>query len=326
MKPATNGAIRFLGPPCEHRSVRGALLTAVLAAALTLAGCASSLPEEAREVGPVVESVMGQESGPQSLTPFDLRALWSEDAPSVVVRGANVPTAEEVAAKFEGVQPEYWGLEVPGVLTSTASGGVALTLDACGGGGGDGYDEELIAGLVSRGVPATLFLNQRWIEANPALAHELAENPLFEIANHGTEHKPLSVSGGEAYGIQGTASPLEAAQEVRSNHLAITDLTGTPPRFFRSGTAHYDDVAVQIVEQFDERVVGFNVNADAGATFDAGTVRAQVSSAQPGSIIIAHMNQPQGETAEGLLAGIDDLLDRGAHFTFIDAPPGSTNP
>ena len=141
---------------------------------------------------------------------------------------------------------------------------------------------------------------------------------MFEIANHGTDHKPLSVNGESAYGIPGTSSALEVAQEVRSNHLALKDLTGTPPRFFRSGTAHYDDVAVQIVEEFGEEVVGFDVNADAGATLSAAAVRQQVVGAQPGSIIIAHMNQPQGETAEGLLAGIDDLLASGARFTFID--------
>ena len=198
------------------------------------------------------------------------------------------------------------------------SSSIALTFDACGGPHGSGYDKELIDGLIARNIPATLFLNSRWIEANPDIAKELASNPLFELGNHGTEHRPLSVTGRSAYGIPGTASALEAANEVRGDHIRLTQLTGKPPRFFRSGTAHYDEIATSIVEQFGEKVVGFTVNADGGATFDAATVRNQVDNAPAGAIIIAHMNQPAGETAEGILPGIDDLVARGVTFTHLD--------
>lgn len=268
------------------------------------------------------------ESGPgahSSLSPGAVQsrfgdALDPEDTVGAIAKPPTLPTAEEVAAKFEGATPTFWGLDVPGVLTSMDSDGVALTLDACGGPGGDGYDADLIDGLIARQVPATLFLNERWISANPDLTRTLASNPLFEIANHGTDHRPLSINGQAAYGIAGTSSPLEAAREVRSNHLTITDLAGKPPRFFRSGTAHYDEVAVRIAQEFGEGVLGFTVNGDAGATYSAEGVRAQVSGAQPGSIIIAHMNQPAGQTAEGLLAGVDDALARGVRFTFVENP------
>ncbi len=247
-------------------------------------------------------------------------ALDPEDTIGAIATAPTLAAAEEVSAKYRGAVPIFWGLEVPGVLTSMDSDGIAITLDACGGSGGDGYDAELIDGLIARQVPATLFLNERWINANPDLARALAENPLFEIANHGTSHLPLSVSGQAAYGIPGTSSPLEAAREVRFNHVTITELTGKSPRFFRSGTAHYDEVAVQIAQDFGEGVLGFTVNGDAGATFSAEEVRRQVAGAGPGSIIIAHMNQPAGQTAEGLLAGVDDALARGMHFTLLENP------
>lgn len=235
-------------------------------------------------------------------------------------RVATTPTAEAVAEHFSGLTPSEWGLEIPGVLTRMDSDGVALTLDACGGTSGDDYDAELIDGLIERNVPATLFLNMRWIDRNPELAAELANNPLFEIGNHGATHRPLSVSGQSAYGIEGTDSSLDAAHEVLDNHLRILELTGMVPKFFRSGTAHYDDVALQIAQAFDEEVLGFSINGDAGATFDAATVRAQVAGAPAGSIIIAHMNQPGGGTAEGLLAGVDDLLSRGIRLTLVENP------
>ena len=79
-------------------------------------------------------------------------------------------------AAFSGRRPGQWGLDVEGVTSRLEQAlGVALTFDACGGGnGGDGYDAALIDLLRARQVPATLFLNRRWIVANPALAAELA--------------------------------------------------------------------------------------------------------------------------------------------------------
>jgi peptidoglycan/xylan/chitin deacetylase (PgdA/CDA1 family) len=56
-------------------------------------------------------------------------------------------------------------------------------------------------------VPATLFINARWIKANPRNFRQLAADPLFEIGNHGIEHRALSVIGRSAYGdVLGDAS------------------------------------------------------------------------------------------------------------------------
>ncbi|MFD0346314.1 polysaccharide deacetylase family protein [Kitasatospora aburaviensis] len=173
----------------------------------------------------------------------------------------------------------------------------ALTFDACGGPGGSGYDAALIEFLRAHGVPATLFLNARWIDANPAEFEQLAAEPLFEIANHGTAHRPLSVTGRSAYGIAGTRDPGEVYDEIAGNTAKLTALLGRPPRFFRSGTAHYDDVATRIAADLHTRVAGFTVNADGGATFTAAQVRAEVAAAPPGAILIAHMNHPASGTA-----------------------------
>ena len=110
------------------------------------------------------------------------------------------------------------------VLRSEAQPAV-VTLDACGGRNGSGYDEALIEVLRRLAVPATLFLNLRWIDANPGIARELADDPLFELANHGTAHKPLSVSGAEAYGIPGTASVGDVFDEVMGGHARLAELT-----------------------------------------------------------------------------------------------------
>ncbi len=140
-----------------------------------------------------------------------------------------------------------------------------MSLDACGGPGGDGVDTELLAFLADEAVPATLFVNARWIEANSDVFDELVAEPRFEIANHGTEHRPLSVEGRSAYGIAGTASPEEVVAEVAGAQRRIAEATGLAPRHFRSGTAHDDDVALRIVRDLGLECVNYDVLGDASS-------------------------------------------------------------
>jgi peptidoglycan/xylan/chitin deacetylase (PgdA/CDA1 family) len=191
---------------------------------------------------------------------------------------------------------------------------VALTLDACGGRTGSGYDAELIETLQRERMPATLFVNARWIEANPRKFQRLAADPLFEIANHGTVHRPLSVTGRSAYGIAGTSSVAQVIDEVMVNQRLITRLTGAAPAFFRSGTAYCDDVAVRVVNDLGLRVVNFDVLGDAGATYSAARVADAMLSSKPGSIVLAHMNRPDSGTAEGIDAALPKLRRRDFRF------------
>ncbi|MFG3053271.1 polysaccharide deacetylase family protein [Kitasatospora sp. NPDC048239] len=225
-------------------------------------------------------------------------------------------TRAEAVARYGDVEPTAWGLEGPGVIDGLPEGerALALTFDACGGPGGNGYDDDLIDFLRANGVPATLFLNARWIDANREEFDGLAADPLFEIANHGTAHRPLSVTGRSAYGIAGTRDSGGVYDEVAGNAEKLTGLLGRPPRFFRSGTAHYDDVATRIVADLGQRVAGFTVNGDGGATLTAGQVRREVAAAPPGAIVIAHMNHPGGGTAPGVAAAVPPMLAAGARF------------
>lgn len=220
-------------------------------------------------------------------------------------------------ARYGHAVPHTWGFDAPAVVHAlpTARRVIALTFDACGGPGGSGYDRALIDFLRRREIPATLFINSRWIDANPAVFRRLAAEPLFEIANHGTRHRPLSVTGRSAYGIPGTRSAAEVYDEISGNRTKLTRLLGTPPRFFRSGTAYCDDVAARIVTALGERFVSFSVNGDGGATFTPEQVRTTVAAAPGGSIVICHMNHPRGGTARGITAAVPQLLATGYSFT-----------
>ena len=215
-------------------------------------------------------------------------------------------------------EPKQWGENVTGVVTTfkTSQKEIALTFDACGGSfRSSQYDSELINFLSENHIPATLFINSRWIHSNPEIFQKLAANPLFEIANHGTAHRPLSVNGKSIYNIAGTTSPEEVAQEINGNGDLIEKLTGKRPRFFRSGTAYYDEQAVIIAHKNGVEIGGFSVLGDAGATFSAEKVAQQITHAKSGDIILLHMNHPEGGTREGVIEGVQRLGAEG--FSFV---------
>ncbi|HJE50767.1 MAG TPA: polysaccharide deacetylase family protein, partial [Tessaracoccus flavescens] len=172
--------------------------------------------------------------------------------------------------------------------------------------------------LLAEQIPTTLFLNGRWIEANPDPTRRLLNHELFCIGNHGTRHVPLSVTGQEAYGIPGTSGVGEVYDEIMGNQATLTALLGEPPAFFRPGTAFFDEVAAQIVRDLGLIPVNFDINADAGATFSAGEVERATAQAQPGAIIIGHFNRPKGATAEGLRQVLPRLRDQGMRFARLD--------
>lgn len=266
-------------------------------------------------------SAPGNRAGTGAATTDPPGAAVRKDAPGPARRrppaGSRPPvTRAEIVARYGHREPRTWGFGAPGVLRTLPRAGraIALTFDACGGPGGSDYDQALIDLLRRREVPATLFLNSRWIDANPAVFRRLAAEPLFEIANHGTRHRPLSVSGRSAYGIPGTRSAGEVYDEVSGNQLKLTRLLGAPPRFFRSGTAYCDDVAARIVGDLGERCVSFSVNGDGGATFTPAQVHATVAAAPGGSVVLCHMNQPGRGTAPGIAAAVPRLLADGHHF------------
>jgi peptidoglycan/xylan/chitin deacetylase (PgdA/CDA1 family) len=223
---------------------------------------------------------------------------------------------KRVIDRFSNAAPGQWGEAVTGVKTRLKSSDrvIALTLDACGSAKGMGYDARLMEFLAREQVPATLFINGRWIGPNRAAFLALAANPLFEIANHGQLHRPASVNGRSAYGIAGTRSVAELVDEIDLNARALEELTGRRPRFYRSGTAYYDEVAVQAAEALGEQVAGFSVLGDAGATYSREQVRQALLSARGGDIVILHMNHPGSGTAGGVIDAVTELKKRGFRF------------
>ncbi len=230
---------------------------------------------------------------------------------------------QQISARYGNKTPAQWGENVDGVMTGldTKDRVLALTLDACGSAKGRGIDSRLMDFLVREQIPATLFINARWIDANPELFKKLAANQLFEIANHGTWHKPASLNGRSVYGIPGTRDAAELVAEIEQNARKIEALTGRRPSLYRSGTAYYDEMAVKIANDLHHQVAGFSLLGDAGATFSAAQVTSALLKARPGDIALLHMNHPESGTAAGIIAAVPELKRRGFRFVRMSDYP-----
>ena len=230
-------------------------------------------------------------------------------------------TREKILSLYSGKAPQEWGETVKGAKTrlDTDQKVIALTLDACGGSKGKGYDAKLIDYLESEKIPATLFLSGLWVDANPEISQRLTKNHLFEIENHGLNHKPCSINGRSVYGIKGTSSPKELFDEIEQNAAKIENLTGRKPRCYRPGTGFCDELGVEVAKVLGYEVVNFSVLGDAGATYSKNQVRTALLKALPSSIILMHMNHPGAGTADGVIEAIPELKKRGFRFVLLSA-------
>lgn len=298
------------GGALSRRTLLGA------AGVLTLGGCATRRPDAPGQTpGTSAVNPPTPTEHPSPTTPPEEPTPRPPEPPTSPV--PVLATRDEIVAEFGKREPKAFGILLPGVV-SQGKRHVALTFDACGGGKlGNGYDAKLIKLLVKNELPATLFLNGRWIEANRRIADDLAANPLFELANHGLDHVPLTVRGQQAYGIVGTGSADAAYDELVRGQDALFDVTGERSPFFRPGTAWCDDVGVAIARRLGMSVIAFNVNVDAGASAPARTVAANLRGARNRSITLGHFNRPESQTAEGLQAAIPYLLDSGRRFVTL---------
>ena len=193
---------------------------------------------------------------------------------------------------------------------------VALTLDACGG----RFDADLVEFLIRQRIPATLFITRKWIRRNAnGVALIKAHADLFEVENHGADHVPAVIGPGrQVYGIAGVPDLEHLRSEVGEGARAIEVAFGVVPHWYRDATAAYDLQAIGEIERMGYRIAGFSVNADAGATLPRAAIEKRLRGVGGGDVIIAHMNKPDSDTAEGLAVGLAELQRQGYVFVRLD--------
>jgi peptidoglycan/xylan/chitin deacetylase (PgdA/CDA1 family) len=193
---------------------------------------------------------------------------------------------------------------------------LALTLDACSG----AFDDELIAFLIRNRLPATLFVTKKWLVKNPKSVAILKANlDLFEIEDHGENHIPAVIGvGRKVYGIAGEPDLIHLQREVIEGARAIETLIGVAPHWYRGATAEYDSQATKEIARLGFGIAGFSVNVDSGATVRRQEIVQRLKHIEGGDVLIAHMNKPKSDTAEGLATGLIELLRKGFVFVRLD--------
>ena len=202
------------------------------------------------------------------------------------------------------------------VLQPDSDKKVALTLDACSG----KFDDDLIEYLIRHQIPATIFATKKWLLKNPqGVSIIKAHLDLFDVEDHGEKHIPAIIgTDRKVYGISGEPDIIHLRREVIEGARAVEKATGIAPHWYRAATAEYDPLAIEEIDKLGYKIAGFSVNADAGATSKKITIEKRLAHVKAGDLIIAHMNKPASDTAEGLAVGLDYLTKAGFVFVRLD--------
>lgn len=234
----------------------------------------------------------------------------------------NLEFKNKLLIEFRDLKPGKFGEFVDGVYVSLDCNEkfIAFTFDACGGYGSSGFNNELIEYLKKEKIPATLFITGKWIDANGKIFSQLASDSLFEIENHGLNHKPCTIDGKSAYGIAGTSNIGEAIDEIELNALKIEKLTGRRPKFMRSATAYTDEACTKIAQKLGMKMVAYSLlSGDAIPDTPAEIICNNIlTNVKPGSIIIMHFNHPKWQEKQALELAIPKLRKMGYRFVKLE--------
>ena len=197
---------------------------------------------------------------------------------------------------------------------------VALTLDACGG----MVDDRILNMLVSARIPATIFASGRWIRKNPeALLVVRAHPELFEVENHGNNHRPAIDRKMAIYGLSAAGSPDEVRKEIEDGAAAVFKATGRQPLWFRGAAAEYTQSSLKQIKAMNIRVAGFSIAADGGGLSGSKATRQRILSAKHGDILLAHLNKPKNPAGSGVVEGILELQKKG--YVFVKLSDATLN-
>ena len=179
---------------------------------------------------------------------------------------------------------------------------VALTFDACSTFEHGGYNAEVVRVLEAEQIEATLFIGGHWAELHPELVQRLGASPLFELGNHSYSHPHMQ-----------RLSPERQRQELLWTQYLIYSYAGVVPRYFRPPYGDIDMALVAEAARWGLLTVEYDVPAgDATLTVGVDRLVDWVGSrAFGGSVVIMHMNQPQGKTAQALPQIVARLRARG---------------
>ena len=193
---------------------------------------------------------------------------------------------------------------------------VAMTFDACMG----ETDMRILGPLIDNRIKAAIFATRRWLDTNAAVIKLLKANAdLFQVQNHGAQHLPAIIGTEKAYGLAPAGTANAVFSEVLGGEQAVTAAFGIRPAWYRDATALYTHDAMGVVTAMNQKIAGFSLNGDIGASVSAETAKARIGAARSGDVIISHINQPKRPAGAGVIEGILQLKAQGFEFVHLDA-------
>jgi peptidoglycan/xylan/chitin deacetylase (PgdA/CDA1 family) len=187
---------------------------------------------------------------------------------------------------------------------------IALTFDACSTREYSQYDQAVTDVLVRMRAKATIFLGGQWAKEESAHVKQLAQNPLFELGNHSFTHPHMAAITDDG----------RIKQELERTQAEVYELTGVTPKLFRPPYGEYSDRLVKDAAEVGLTTIEYDL-----ASGDPDVVHATkerlaewvLRKAQPGSIVVMHINHLKFHTAEALPGIIEGLRRRGYELVTV---------
>ncbi len=186
---------------------------------------------------------------------------------------------------------------------------VALTFDACTTRDVSQYDERITDALTAARAPATIFIGGGWAKAEAAHVKTLATNSLFELGNHSYTHPHMAA----------ITDSRRVAEELTSTQQELFALTGKVPTLFRPPYGEYNERLVKEAAENGLTTIEYDLpSGDPDPLFTKERLTHWVvERAQPGSIIVMHVNHVRFHTAEALPDIITGLRKRGFELVTV---------
>lgn len=182
---------------------------------------------------------------------------------------------------------------------------IALTFDACHTHKSHGYDSTIIQILKKTQTPATLFLFGSWMQHYPEVTRTLANDSLFELANHTFWHSHLT-----------KLKPESIAIEISTTNRIMFSLSKKSSILFRPPYGEWDSITLRIANSLGLRTILWDVNSgdpDPNMNKDK-IVESVLSNIKSGSIVLFHMNGRGWHTSKALPQIIEFLRKKGYKF------------
>jgi peptidoglycan/xylan/chitin deacetylase (PgdA/CDA1 family) len=192
----------------------------------------------------------------------------------------------------------------------TSEPAVAITFDACATRTHlASFDRNVFDVVKREGIPITIFVSGRWVEAHGDVMTELAGDPLVEFGDHSYDHPHMS-----------HLPVARIVEEIDQTEAALARY-GKRSVAFRPPFGEWSHRLVYVVQDLRLPTVTWDVvSGDPSArTTTDGMIRNVLGKARPGSIIIFHINGRGWKTAEALPAILRGLRERGFRVVPLSA-------